>query len=220
VASGALSFESAVEAIAKRSAAMQADCNNNPGAMAAIMGLAYEKIVEVLKEIDGIVVPANFNSAEEIVISGEQAAVETACAKLKEAGAKLTKMLPVAGAYHSPLMKNSAETMREYIMQMEFGAFDFPIYANVSGEAISDAQHYRELLARQITSPVLWYPTMQNIYRDGIRKIVEIGPGKVLQKLAKRSFDDPSLEISGIDTLDDLDKFMNDYAKAGANEPG
>ncbi|HBC47355.1 MAG TPA: [acyl-carrier-protein] S-malonyltransferase [candidate division Zixibacteria bacterium] len=211
--SGALSFDQALKAIAKRSAVMQEDCDRQPGAMAAILGLKYDEVVEALGSAEGISVPANYNSPDQIVISGEKNAVDTACAKLKEAGAKRALPLQVAGAYHSPLMTRSAETMRQYISQMQFGDFGYPVYSNVGAEPVLDGEAFKELLASQILNPVMWYPILQNMYRDGVRLFVEIGPGKALQGMVKRSFNDPEIEIFGIDTLDDLDQFMNQYAE-------
>ena len=216
VASGALIFETALDAIARRSTAMQADCDKASGAMAAIIGLKYDDVAEIIMDVNGVVVPANNNSPDQVVISGEKTAVESACVKLKEIGAKRAVPLVVAGAYHSPLMADSAEIMREYIIQMNFGAFDFPVYANVTAEPVSDGAAFKDLLSRQLISPVLWYPSVINMYRDGTRHFVEIGPGKVLQGLVKRSLDDADVDILGVDTLDDLDAFMNQYASAKA----
>jgi [acyl-carrier-protein] S-malonyltransferase len=213
VAANALTFETALAAIAKRSAAMQADCDKTSGAMAAILGLKYDDVAEIIKDVNGIVVLANYNSPDQVVISGQKTAVDSASAKLKEVGAKRAVPLVVAGAYHSPLMANSAEIMREYIMQMNFGAFDFPVYSNVTAEPVSVAATFKELLSRQLISPVLWYPSVLNMYRDEARHFVEIGPGKVLQGLVKRSLDDADVEILGVDTLDDLDTFINQYAR-------
>lgn len=214
--SGALNFDAAALAISRRSAAMQQDCERSAGAMAAIIGLEYDAIAAALKEVSGAVAPANYNSPDQIVIAGDKMAVDTACARLKEMGARRALPLPVAGAYHSPLMEHSMEIMREYIARVNFANFEYPVYSNVNAEPVSDVDVYRDLLARQITSPVLWYPTIKNMYRDGIRRFVEVGPGKVLQGLAKRSLDDPEIEIMGVDTLDDLDQFMNHYARAEA----
>jgi [acyl-carrier-protein] S-malonyltransferase len=212
VSSGALSFEVALKAIAKRSTAMQEDCDKQPGTMAAILGLKYDEIVEALKGLEGIVVPANYNSPDQIVISGEKNAVEIACAKLKVTGAKRALPLQVAGAYHSSLMENSAQTMLQYLTQLHFTNLDYPVYSNVSAEPISDGETFKGLLSSQILSPVMWYPILRNMYRDGVRLFVEIGPGKALQGMVKRSFDDPEIEIFGVDSLDDLDQFMNQYA--------
>jgi [acyl-carrier-protein] S-malonyltransferase len=213
VSSGALSFDLALKAIARRSAVMQEDCEKQPGAMAAVIGLQYDGIIGALSSAEGIIVPANYNSPDQIVISGEKNAVDASGLKLKEAGARKVMPLTVAGAYHSPLMAGSAEIMREYIARMHFGKFEFPVYSNVGAEPVSDGEAFRALLSQQILSPVLWYPTMQNMYRDGVRRFVEIGPGRALQGMVKRSFDDPDIEILGIDTLDELDLFMNTYAR-------
>jgi [acyl-carrier-protein] S-malonyltransferase len=214
VSAGALGFDSSLRAIAKRSNAMNEDCEKQPGAMAAILGMTYDQIIEVLSSVEGNVVPANYNSPDQIVISGEKGAVDTACARLKEAGAKRALPLAVAGAYHSSLMSNSAETMREYISQMQFNAFNFPVYSDVASEPVVDGETFKDLLSRQILSPVMWYPIMQNMYRDGVRRFVEIGPGKALQGMVKRSFDDPEIEIIGVDSLDELDQFMDQYARS------
>jgi [acyl-carrier-protein] S-malonyltransferase len=213
VSAGGLSFDTALGAIARRSNAMNEDCEKQPGAMAAILGMTYDKIIEVLSSIEGNVVPANYNSPDQIVISGEKEPVDAACAKLKEAGAKRALPLQVAGAYHSSLMSNSAEIMRDYISQMQFSAFNFPVYSDVGSEPVVDGETFKELLSRQILSPVMWYPIMQNMYRDGVRRFIEIGPGKALQGMVKRLFDDPEIEIIGVDTLDDLDQFMNQFAR-------
>ncbi len=210
---GVLGFDAALRAIARRSAVMQEDLERQPGAMAAIIGLKYDEVIGALSGAEGIVVPANYNTPDQTVISGEKNAVDAAAARLKEAGARKVMPLAVAGAYHSPLMANSGEIMRGYISQMRFGDFDFPVYSNVSGEPVADSGAFEKLLSDQILSPVMWYPILQNMYRDGVRRFVEIGPGKVLQGTVKRSLEDPEIEILGVDTLDDLDQFMNQYAR-------
>jgi [acyl-carrier-protein] S-malonyltransferase len=216
VSSGALDFEHALKAIAKRSGLMQQDCENNPGTMAAVIGLKYDEIIGALSGTEGVVVPANYNSPDQIVISGEKNAIDSAALKLKEAGARKVLPLTVAGAYHSSLMAGSAQEMRDYISQMQFDGFEFPVYSNVSAEPVSDGAAFKLLLADQILSPVMWYPILQNMYRDGVRRFVEIGPGRVLQGMVKRSFDDSELEVVGVDTLDELDQFMNQYARMEA----
>jgi [acyl-carrier-protein] S-malonyltransferase len=213
VSSGAFTFDQGLAAVARRSAAMQDDCDTNPGAMAAILGMTYDDIVNTLKGIEGLVVPANYNAPDQTVIAGDRSAVDAACIRLKEAGAKRAITLPVSGAYHTPLMARSSEVMDAYIAEMNFGAFANPVYSNVSAEPVSDPAAFKSLLSRQILSPVLWYPILQNMYRDGVRRFVEIGPGKVLQGTIKRSLDDPEIEILGVDTLDNLDHFMNQYAR-------
>lgn len=211
VSAGALSFDDAIQAIARRSSAMQKDCEERPGTMAAVMGLEYEHVSLILKGLPGIVVPANFNSPGQVVIAGEVDAVNEACAGLMEAGAKRAIPIPVGGAYHSPLMERSSEVMKEFIDNgMEFGKFAFPVYSNVVAEPVSDGSEFRRYLKKQISSPVLWYPTIQNIYRDGIRSFVEIGPGKVLQGLLKRSLKDIDIEISGVDTLGEIERLLSE----------
>jgi [acyl-carrier-protein] S-malonyltransferase len=214
VSAGALSFDTALEAIARRSSAMQDDCDSRPGSMAAIMGLGYDDIVNAINAAGGIVVVANYNYPDQIVISGEGPAVEEAVNRLKEAGAKRVISLPVSGAYHSPLMAQSSEIMAAHIEGMQFDEFRFPIYSNVATEPSMDGGAFKDLLSKQILSPVLWYPILKNMYRDGVRRFVEIGPGKVLQGTVKRSLDHSDIEILGIDALNSLDQFMDQYARA------
>jgi [acyl-carrier-protein] S-malonyltransferase len=213
VSAGAIDLDSALAAIARRSAAMQEDCDSTSGAMTAIIGLDFAAVSGVLGSIDGIVVPANYNYPDQIVISGDSGAVEAASQKLQEAGAKRVMPLPVSGAYHSPLMKGSSDNMKSHIAQMEFGDFRCPVYSNVSSEPVMDGGAFKDLLAKQILSPVMWYPILQNLYRDGVRRFVEIGPGKVLQGTVWRSLDFTDIEILGIDSLDSLDQYMNDHAR-------
>ncbi len=211
VSAGALSFDAALQAIARRSSAMQMDCDEHPGTMAAVMGLEYEHVELILRGVSGIVVPANFNSPDQVVIAGEIDAVNNACAGLKEAGAKRAIRIPVGGAYHSPLMERSSKIMAELIDNgMTFGKFRFPVYSNFGAEPISEAAEFKRHLAKQISSPVLWYPIVQNLYRDGIRNFVEIGPGRVLQGLVKRSLKDSEIEISGVDTLEEIDRLLSE----------
>lgn len=211
VSAGALSFDAAISAIAIRSSLMQKDCEDHPGTMAAVMGLEYEHVAAILRGISGIVVPANFNSPGQVVIAGQVDAVNEACAELKEAGAKRAIPISVGGAYHSPLMERSSKIMTEFFNNgIEFGKFAFPVYSNVGAEPISDGPEFKRLLKEQISSPVLWYPAIQNLYRDGIRSFVEVGPGKVLQGLAKRSLKDPEVLISGIDTLEEIESLLSE----------
>jgi len=213
VSAGALSFESAMEAVAIRSREMQKDCDDNPGTMAAIMGLEFEKIAGILKDISGVVMIANFNSPGQVIISGEMAAVDKACNLLKGAGAKRTMTIPVGGAYHSPLMDRSAGIMARYINEkLDFSEFSFPVYSNVSAKPIRNGNEYKKVLSKQISSPVLWYPSIRNMYDSGIDRFIEIGPGKVLQGLVKKSVKDPEVIIEGIDTLEDLEVFLKEKA--------
>ena len=209
VSAGALDFISAMKAITVRSREMQKDCEDNPGTMAAIMGLEFERIREILKKVPGIVVPANVNSPGQVIISGEMAAVDKACKALKEAGAKRAVSILVGGAYHSPLMNRSAGILARYIEEkLNFSEFSFPIYSNVSGLPIRNGDVSGKLLSKQISSPVLWYQSIKNMYDDGIDRFVEIGPGKVLQGLVRKSLKDPDVIIEGIDTIGDLDIFL------------
>jgi [acyl-carrier-protein] S-malonyltransferase len=209
VSAKALTFEQAVEAIGVRSRAMQEDCDKVPGTMAAVIGMSYNDITENIKNIDGIVVPANYNSDGQVVIAGEAKAVNTACELLKSKGAKRAMPIPVGGAYHSPLMAESAEFMSNYInSKLPLENLSFPVYSNVAAEPETSGGKFSALLAKQIPNPVLWYTTILNMYRDGIRKFVEVGPGKVLQGLVKRSLKKPDIEIHGIDNLEELNSFL------------
>lgn len=211
VSAGALDFDAAIHAIAIRSSLMQKDCEDHPGTMAAVIGLEYERVALILGGISGIVVPANFNSPGQVVIAGEVDTVNEACAKLKEAGAKRAMQIPVGGAYHSPLMERSSKVMTDFFGNgIEFGEFRFPVYSNVCAEPVSDGSEFKRHLRKQISSPVLWYPTIRNLYRDGIRNFVEVGPGKVLQGLVKRSLKDPEIEISGVDTFEEIDRLLSE----------
>jgi [acyl-carrier-protein] S-malonyltransferase len=211
VSSGALDLKSGIKAVTIRSRAMQKDCDNHPGTMAAIIGLDYGMVVELLKSAPGIVVPANYNSPGQVVIAGEIEAVNKACDMLKENGAKRALPIPVGGAYHSPLMDNSSGKMKKLITEdMNFSQFKFPVYSNVNAEAVDEPEKFKPLLANQISSPVLWYPIMRNMYQAGIRKFVEIGPGKVLQGLVKRALNDDNIEITGVDDLNSLVGFLKE----------
>ncbi len=217
VCSEALDFQTAIKAITVRSRAMQNDCDNNPGTMAAVIGLDYQAVAETLQNAGGIVVPANYNSPGQVVIAGEVDAVQNACGLLKEKGAKRAMPIPVGGAYHSQLMKPSSDKMKDFIAdEIEFSEFKFPVYANVSAEPLCDQEKYKELLSKQILSPVLWYPTLQNMYNDGARRFIEIGPGKVLQGLVKRSIKDPDLEIMGVDNVESLKNLLEESIKVGS----
>jgi [acyl-carrier-protein] S-malonyltransferase len=214
VCAGALDFESAMKAVALRSGAMQNDCENNPGTMAAIIGLEYDDVVEILKSASGTVVPANYNSPGQVVIAGEIDAVGHACDILKDKGARRAMSIPVGGAYHSPLMDNSSQIMKKYITEeLEFSRFRFPVYANVSAASVDNPEVFRKLLADQISSPVLWYPILQNMYKDGFRNFIEIGPGNVLQGLVKRSLKFDDIEVSGIDNHKNLIDFLKQNAE-------
>ena len=208
VAADFFSFEDALLAVKSRSDLMQKACDKNKGTMAAVIGLPQRDVVEICKEAShiGIIQPANFNSGEQIAISGEIKAVERGVQLAKSRGAKIAKLLPVGGAFHSELMRPAQEGMENVLSQIEINSASVPLVANVTGESVSDPEEIRELLTRQITRPVLWYQSMRFIYDQGIRDFVEIGPGNVLQGLLRRSFKD--VNLSGIDKASDLEEFL------------
>jgi [acyl-carrier-protein] S-malonyltransferase len=207
VAAGALSFEEALEAVKHRSLLMQEACDQSEGTMAAVIGLEREEILSICREASsyGIIQPANFNSQDQVAISGERRAVQKGAMLAKERGAKRAILLEVAGAFHSELMRPAQEKFREVIGKLEVRKPLIPVVANVNAEPVTETQQIKELLTDQITMPVLWYQTMQRMYKEGVRSYVEIGPGKVLQGLLKRSFKDA--KGLGIDKLQDLQKF-------------
>ena len=183
VACGALDFEAALKLVAVRAQAMQKACESNPGTMAAVINLAEERIAEVCNSCDGIAVPANYNSKRQIVISGEVAAIEQACVKMKEAGARRALVLPVGGAFHSPLMESAREELANCIENTEFKTPTCPIYQNVTAEPTTDPAAIKENLLKQLTSPVRWTHTVENMINDGAGEFIEVGPGAVLQGL-------------------------------------
>ena len=187
VACGALKFEDALLLVSARAQAMQAACEANPGAMAAVLGLPDEKVVEICEaQESGVVVAANFNCPGQIVISGEMEAVDAACAAMKEAGARRALRLPVGGAFHSPLMAPAAEYLKEAILKTEFHNPFCPIYQNVTAKAEKNPDFIRENLLKQLTSPVRWTQTVQNMIADGANEFYEFGPGDVLKGLIRK----------------------------------
>lgn len=204
---GAFTFEDAVRAVVKRAALMEEACVQNPGTMAATMGLTPEQVQDVCDRASevGVVVPANFNSTGQIVISGEIAAVEKAAELAKAAGAKRAIRLEVGGAFHSPLMAPARDGLEEFLKGVDIKDPRLPVVANVTGEAVSKAEDVRRLLVEQITSPVRWAQTMEYLNRQGVKRIFEIGPGKVLTGLAKREMQ-PEESIT-LDTLADVKQF-------------
>lgn len=183
VACGALDFESALKLVSVRAQAMQKACELMPGTMAAVITLPEEVISEICNSCDGIVVPANFNSKKQIVISGEVSAIEQACVKMKEAGARRALVLPVGGAFHSPLMESARQELAECIERTEFMTPTCPIYQNVTALPTTDPEQIKDNLLKQLTSPVRWTHTVQNMIGDGANEFVEVGPGSVLQGL-------------------------------------
>ena len=186
VANGVLSFEDGLKLVSERAQAMQAACDANPSSMAAILGLADDKVEEICATVNGIVVPANYNCPGQLVISGETAAVEEACALLKEAGAKRALLLPVNGAFHSPLMQPAQERLAEAINNTNFRTATMPVYQNITTTAVTDSEEIKKNLIAQLTGPVKWTQTIQQMIKDGAEQFIEVGPGKTLQGLVKK----------------------------------
>jgi len=186
VAAGALDFESGLKLVAARADAMQRACEAQPSTMAAVLGLDDAKVEEICASTPGVVVAANFNCPGQLVISGEVAAVETACEALKAAGAKRALLLPVGGAFHSPLMAPAEAELAAAIAQTTFNTPICPVYQNVSAKAETDAATIKANLVKQLTAPVRWTQSVQQMVADGASTFVEVGPGKVLQGLVKK----------------------------------
>ena len=185
-AADAIRFEDALRLVYIRATEMQKCCEKVPGGMAAVLGLPDEKVADICAECEGIVIPANFNCRGQIVISGEKEAVEQACAKAKEAGAKRALPLPVGGAFHSPLMEPARVELGKAIQETEIVAPVCPIYQNVSAKPTTDPALIKDNLLKQLTSPVRWTATVENMLADGAAHFMELGPGNVLQGLVKR----------------------------------
>ena len=186
VANGVFSFEDGLKLVSTRAKAMQEACNANPSSMAAILGLADEVVERICEETPGIVVPANYNCPGQLVISGETAAVELACQNMKDAGAKRALMLPVNGAFHSPLMMPAQEKLAEAIHNTKFYKPTMPVYQNITTTAVFDPEEIKLNLIAQLTGPVKWTQSVQNMILKGATSFVEVGPGKTLQGLIKK----------------------------------
>ena len=186
VANKTLSFEDGLKLVSQRAQAMQKACEAEPSTMAAVLGLEDDVIERICAEIDGVVVPANYNCPGQLVISGAIPAVEAACAKLTEAGAKRALILQVGGAFHSPLMEPAREELAAAIQATHFATPTCPVYQNVNAKAVSDPAEIKENLVAQLTGAVKWTQIMQNMLADGCAEVVEVGPGKVLQGLFKK----------------------------------
>ena len=186
VACGALRFEDALLLVSARAQAMQAACEAHPGTMAAVLGLPDEKVVEICESVSGVVVAANFNCPGQIVISGEIEAVDAACVALKEAGARRALKLPVGGAFHSPLMQPAAEDLKAAILKTDFHKPFCPIYQNVTAKAETEPGIIRENLLKQLTAPVRWTQSVQNMIADGATEFYEFGPGDVLKGMIRK----------------------------------
>ena len=190
VAAGALDFEEGLRLVSIRARAMQKACETNPGTMAAVLMLPAEKIEEICSSCKGTVVAANYNCEGQIVISGEKEAVDEACAKMKEAGAKRALPLRVGGAFHSPLMEPARAELAEGIEMAVFRTPSCPVYQNVTAEPSTDPGVMKANLLAQLTSPVLWTQSIRNMASDGASHFIEIGPGKVLQGLISKILPD------------------------------
>lgn len=186
VANGTLSFEDALKLVHKRALAMQKACENQSSTMAAVLGLEDDIVEDVCQTIDGVVVPANYNCPGQLVISGETEAVEKACEVLKEKGAKRAMLLPVGGAFHSPLMEPAREELAKAIEETTFNQPNCPIYQNVTTTAVTDPEEIKKNLIAQLTAPVKWTQTMKQMLEDGMESYTEVCLGKVLQGLLKK----------------------------------
>ncbi|MDE6694991.1 MAG: ACP S-malonyltransferase [Bacteroidales bacterium] len=196
VANKALAFEDALVLVSKRANAMQKACEMNPSTMAAIIGLPDEKIEEICAGISGeVVVPANYNSPGQLVISGSMKGIEEACEKCKAAGAKRALPLKVGGAFHSPLMEPARVELSEAIAATQFAAPICPVYQNVDAQPYTDPEKIKANLIAQLTSPVRWTKIVQNMHADGATRFIEVGPGKVLQGLVGKIV--PGVEVMG-----------------------
>ena len=193
VAAEALHWEDGLRLVSQRAQAMQEACELQPGTMAAVLALANDKVVEVCSSIEDIVVAANFNCPGQVVISGSLSGVDTACKALKEAGAKRALKLPVGGAFHSPLMQPAAERLQAAIMATTFHAPKCPVYQNVSAKAEMDKDIIQRQVLEQLTSPVRWTQSVQQMIADGATSFYEFGPGDVLKGLIRKI--NPEVEV-------------------------
>ena len=186
VAAGAIDWEDGLRLVSQRAQAMQEACEIVPGTMAAVLGMADDKVAEVCDSVEDVVVAANFNCPGQVVISGSQSGVEQACKALKEAGAKRALKLPVGGAFHSPLMQPAAQHLEKAIMETIFRAPMCPVYQNVSAKGETDPATIQHLVLAQLTSPVRWTQSVQQMIADGATHFYEFGPGDVLKGLIRK----------------------------------
>ena len=197
VTAGALSFEDGLKLVSQRADAMQRACEINPSTMAAILNLEDKVVEDICAAIDGVVVAANYNCPGQLVISGSIEAVTEACEQLKAAGAKRALILPVGGAFHSPFMEPAREELAQAIANTRFSTPICPIYQNVNAQPSSDVESIKANLIAQLTAPVRWTQSVQNMVADGATKFIECGPGKVLQGLIKK-IAPPEIETAGV----------------------
>ena len=199
VAADYMTFEDGLKLVYKRAMAMQKACEQNPSTMAAILGLEDSLVEEICNKIDGVVVPANYNCPGQLVISGSVEAIDKACEKLTEAGARRALKLPVGGAFHSPLMEPAQIELANAIEETPFKEGNCPVYQNVTAKAESDPNTIKSNIIKQLTASVKWTQTMQQMQSDGLSKVIEVGPGKVLQGLFKKM--DRALETESAQIL-------------------
>ena len=186
VSAGVLGWEDALRLVSERALAMQEACELQPGTMAAVLGMADERVAEICDSIEDVVVAANFNCPGQVVISGSLSGVEQACIALKEGGAKRALRLPVGGAFHSPLMQPAAERLEKAILATTFHASNCPVYQNVSAKGETDKDVIKQQLLQQLTSPVRWTQSVEQMIADGATVFYEFGPGDVLKGLIKK----------------------------------
>ncbi len=208
VAAGSIQFYDAIKLVRARGKAMQHAGIVNPGTLAAVIGLSKELVIESCSEAsaEGIVQPANFNSADQIVISGSVTGVRKAMELCKSKGAKLVKELVVSGAFHSPLMQIAKDQLKEELDKAPIYDARFPVYANVTAKPVIKKEEIKNLLFEQVTAPVRWEETIKNMITDGAEEFYEIGPGKVLQGLVKRI--NPQIKCTCIDKYSDVEKYL------------
>ena len=193
VAAGVLAWEDALRLVSERALAMQEACERQAGTMAAVLGMPDEQVAHICDSIDDVVVAANFNCPGQVVISGSLSGIDLACKTLKEAGAKRALKLPVGGAFHSPLMQPAAERLEKAILATTFHAPQCPVYQNVSAKAETDKNILQQQLLSQLTSPVRWTQSVEQMIADGATQFYEFGPGDVLKGLIKKI--NPEVEV-------------------------
>ncbi|OQX96782.1 [acyl-carrier-protein] S-malonyltransferase [candidate division KSB1 bacterium 4572_119] len=206
VAANSMSFEDGLKAVKKRGELMQAAGEEQPGTMAAIIGLTQDEVVKICDTASaaGIVQPANFNSLTQIAISGSISGVERAMELARKEGAQKVIPLVVSGAFHSPLMESAQVELKKELDSISINNAEFPVYANVTAKPVNSEDEIRELLFKQLTYPVRWVETIQNMLDDGVKEFYEVGPGKVLSGLVKRINRRVTIKVIG--TVDDLEK--------------
>jgi len=201
VVNKSISFEDGLKLVSIRANAMQKACENNPGTMAAVLGLEDNIVEKICQEINSVVVAANYNCPGQLVISGELNAIESACEKLKESGARRALVLPVGGAFHSPLMEEAKKELEDAINKTVFSDPICPIYQNVSGLPYSSEIEIKENLISQLTSPVKWTQSIKQMVKDGAQEFIEVGPGRVLQGLVRKINSDINSSSLNLDNV-------------------